>query len=105
MNLKTICIAAMLSSSALFVGGCATHGHPHTVGEVLDDSAITTKVKAALLAEKDVKSLDIEVKTFNGVVQLSGFVISEWQIAKAGQIASSVSGVKSVRNDLIHKPS
>ncbi|PTU30291.1 BON domain-containing protein [Stenotrophobium rhamnosiphilum] len=104
MNLKTISIAVMLASSAFFVGGCASNGHPHTAGEVVDDAAITTKVKAALLAEKDVNSMAIEVKTFNGTVQLSGFVDSQWQIAKAGQVTAAIGGVQNVRNDLIHKP-
>lgn len=104
MNLKTIFIAAMLSSSALVTGGCATTGHEQTPGEVVDDAAVTAKVKAALLDAKDVNSLDIQVKTFNGTVQLAGFVNSEWQIDRAAQVAMSVSGVQHVRNDLIHKP-
>lgn len=105
MKLKALLTAALLSSGALFVAGCAHHhGHERTGGEVIDDSGITTKVKSALLAEKDVNSFDIKVKTFEGVVQLSGFVDSQWQIDKAVQVASGVNGVKKVTNDLIHKP-
>lgn len=105
MNLKALTTAALLSCGALFVAGCAHHqGHERTGGEVIDDSAITTKVKSALLAEKDVNSFDIKVKTFEGVVQLSGFVDSQWQIDKAVQTAASVNGVLKVKNDLIHKP-
>lgn len=105
MNLKTLATAALLSCGAFVVAGCAHHqGHERSGGEVIDDSAITTKVKSALLAEKDVNSFDIKVKTFDGVVQLSGFVDSEWQIDKAVQVASGVSGVQKVKNDLIHKP-
>ncbi|MCY1377067.1 Osmotically-inducible protein Y [compost metagenome] len=54
--------------------------------------------------EKDVNSFDIKVNTFNGTVQLTGFVDSQWQIDKAVQVAASVNGVRSVTNDLVHKP-
>lgn len=105
MNMRTLATAALLSCGALFVTGCAHHaGHERTGGEVIDDSAITTKVKSALLAEKDVNSFDIKVKTFEGTVQLSGFVDSQWQIDKAVQVTAAVSGVQNVKNDLIHKP-
>lgn len=105
MNLKALTTAVLLSCGALFVAGCAHHeGHERTGGEAIDDTAITTKVKTALLAEKDVNSFDIKVKTFDGVVQLSGFVDSTWQIDKAVEVARGVNGVQSVKNDLIHKP-
>lgn len=104
MNLKTLLTAALLSSSALFVAGCAHSGHERSAGTVIDDSTVTRNVKAALLAEKDVNSFDISVKTFNGTVQLSGFVDSQWQIDKATQVAVAVNGVQHVTNDLIHKP-
>lgn len=104
MNLKTLLTAALLASSTLIVAGCANDGHRRSGGEVVDDAAVTTKVKAALLAEKDVNSFDIKVETFNGVVQLSGFVNSQWQIDKAVQVASAIGGVSQVKNDLVHKP-
>lgn len=104
MKLPTLLIAAILSSGTLFAAGCATTGHNQTAGEVIDDTAITTKVKSALLAEKDVNSYDIQVETFNGTVQLAGFVDSQWQIDKAAQVASAVQGVQHVRNNLVHKP-
>ena len=104
MNLKTVLTAAMLSSAALFAAGCASDGHERSTGMVIDDSTITTKVKSALLAEKDVNSFDIKVQTFNGTVQLSGFVDSQWQIDKAVQVASSIEGVQHIKNNLIHKP-
>ncbi|MFA5939863.1 MAG: BON domain-containing protein [Sinimarinibacterium sp.] len=105
MNLKTLATAALLACGALGVTGCAHHqGHERTGGEVVSDSVLTTKVKSALLAEKDVNSFDIQVKTFEGTVQLSGFVDSQWQIDKAVQVASGVEGVRKVKNDLIHKP-
>ena len=104
MNLKTLLAATLLSCGTLVVAGCASHGHEHSAGEMIDDSTITTKVKSALLAEDDVKSFDIAVKTYDGDVQLSGFVNSQWQIDKAGQVAMAVKGVRHVSNDLIHKP-
>jgi hyperosmotically inducible protein len=104
MNLRTIVSVALLSSSAIFVVGCAHEGHERSAGEVVDDATITTKVRTALLAQDDVKSFDISVKTFEGTVQLSGFVDSQWQVDKAGQVAAAVGGVRHVKNDLIHKP-
>jgi hyperosmotically inducible protein len=68
---------------------------------VLEDSAITTKVKTALLTEKGVPSMSISVVTYESVVQLSGFVESEEIRDKAGKVASTVSGVKKVQNSLI----
>lgn len=103
MNMKIILAAVMIGCGTL-VAGCAHHGHERTAGGIVDDSAITTQVKSELLAEKDVNSFDINVKTFKGDVQLSGFVDSQWQIDKAVKIAASVKGVRHVQNDLIHKP-
>jgi hyperosmotically inducible protein len=68
---------------------------------VLEDSAITTKVKTALLTEKGIPSMSISVVTYESVVQLSGFVESEEIRDKAGKVASTVSGVKQVQNSLI----
>lgn len=70
---------------------------------VASDSVITTKAKAELLAEKDLKSLQISVKTFNGAVILSGFVDDEMSKSKAETIVSKIEGVKSVKNSLVVK--
>jgi hyperosmotically inducible periplasmic protein len=72
-------------------------------GKYFDDSVITTKVKTRLAQDDVLKAYEINVKTYRGVVQLRGFVDSQMSIDKAGQIASGVEGVKSVRNDLIVK--
>jgi osmotically-inducible protein OsmY len=85
-----------------FFGCAATQKHEST-GQYLDDSVITTKVKAAILGEKTLKSLQITVETFKGVVQLSGFVDSAQSATKAGEVAKQVSGVTEVKNDLIVK--
>lgn len=82
---------------------CAGSRTRETTGEYIDDSVITSKVKYALLADPDVKSLDIGVETFKGVVQLSGFVNNAEQARKAVEIAKSVEGVRSVKNSLIVK--
>ena len=83
-----------------FLVGCASTAKQEGTGEYVDDSAITTKVKAAIFAEPTLKSAEINVETFKGVVQLSGFVTSQADINKAAAIAHGVSGVKSVKNDM-----
>ena len=72
-------------------------------GRVLSDTAITTKVKALLLAEKGVPSTSISVETYEARVLLSGFVDTKDQIGKAGKVAAGVSGVKKVQNQLVVK--
>ena len=82
---------------AFFMGCASTTTHEGT-GEYVDDSVITTKVKAAVLNEPSLKSAEINVETFKGVVQLSGFVTSEADINRAVEVARGVAGVKSVKN-------
>jgi osmotically-inducible protein OsmY len=80
--------------------GCASTTKHEGTGEYIDDSVITTKVKAAVLNEPTLKSSEVNVETFKGVVQLSGFVNSEADIKKAADVARSVKGVTSVKNDM-----
>ena len=80
--------------------GCASTAKHEGTGEYIDDSVITTKVKAAVLNEPTLKSAEINVETYKGVVQLSGFVNSDADIAKAASVASGVKGVTSVKNDM-----
>jgi len=87
---------------AVFVG-CASTPKREGTGEYVDDSAITTKVKAAILNEPSLKVLQINVETFKGEVQLSGFVDTAQSKSKAGEVARGVKGVKSVKNNLIVK--
>lgn len=82
---------------------CATTSKHESTGEYVDDSVITTKVKALLADDAFIKSFQIGVETYKGVVQLSGFVNSRQAADKAAQIARGVSGVQSVRNNLIVK--
>ncbi len=85
------------------IGGCAGSRTQESTGEYVDDSAITEKVKNAILDDSSLKVFQINVETFKGVVQLSGFVNSPQVRSRAAEVASRVSGVKSVKNDLIVK--
>lgn len=80
--------------------GCATTSKQETAGQYVDDTTITTKVKAGIFNDSELKSLQITVNTYKGVVQLSGFVDSSQKVKKAGQVARNVSGVIEVKNDL-----
>jgi osmotically-inducible protein OsmY len=79
---------------------CAPTSTREGTGEFVDDALITTKVKAALAADPDVKATEVKVKTFKGVVQLSGFVSSPEAANKAVSIARGVNGVRDVKNDM-----
>ena len=80
--------------------GCASTSTREGTGEYVDDSVITTKVKAEIFNEPSLKSAEINVETFKGVVQLSGFVSSHAAIEKAVAVARGVGGVTSVKNDM-----
>jgi osmotically-inducible protein OsmY len=80
---------------------CASTSSQESTGEYVDDSVITTKVKSLLANDDFLKSFQISVETYKGTVQLSGFVSSQQAVDKAGEIARSVKGVTSVKNDLI----
>ncbi len=82
---------------------CASTPKQESTGEVIDDSTITTKVKADLLADDILKGFAISVETFKGIVQLSGFVNNQATKDRATSIARKVAGVKEVRNNLIIK--
>ena len=93
-----VCVALITA----FMGCAATQKHEST-GQYVDDSVITTKVKAAIFNESTLKTLQINVKTYQGTVQLSGFVDSAQSAAKAGDVARKVENVTSVQNDLLVK--
>lgn len=80
--------------------GCKSTHTQESSGEYIDDTVITTRVKAAILKEPTLKSAEINVETFKGIVQLSGFVSSSTDQNKAAEIARSTPGVKSIRNDM-----
>ena len=80
--------------------GCAGTSKRESTGEYVDDTVITTRVKAAIFNEPSLKSAEINVETFKGVVQLSGFVRSQANINRAVEVARGVKGVKSVKDDM-----
>ena len=93
--------AAVLSAFlAVSVVGCASTSKSEGAGEYVDDAVLTTKVKAAIFNEPGLKSFEINVETYKGVVQLSGFVSSQADINKAVEVARSVKGVVSVKNNM-----
>lgn len=85
--------------------GCASTSTQESLGEHVDDSVITTKVKTAFVEDKTVSALNINVETFKGTVQLSGFANSTAEVSRAAEIARNIRGVKSVRNDIRLKTS
>lgn len=102
-------LAALITAS---IAGCDksldTTGTPPastTVGTEIDDSVVTTRVRSALLADPDVKSLDLKIETRKGEVQLSGFVDNQAQVDRATAVTRGVSGVKSVDNKVSLKGS
>jgi osmotically-inducible protein OsmY len=80
--------------------GCASTSKQEGTGEYVDDTVITTKVKTAIFNDPNLKSSEINVETFKGVVQLSGFVNSRADINRAVEVARGIAGVKSVKNDM-----
>jgi osmotically-inducible protein OsmY len=80
--------------------GCGSTTTKEGTGEYVDDSVITAKVKAAIFNDSALKVNEINVETFKGTVQLSGFVRSQADIDKAVEVARKVAGVKSVKNDM-----
>ena len=95
-------VLMLLMVIATFAACASTRTHEST-GEYVDDSVITTKAKSLLAADDFLKSFDIGVETFQGTVQLSGFVNSQKAVDKAVEIVRSVKGVKFLRNNLIVK--
>ena len=98
---SAIALALCLGLGGLTLAGCASSPTSESTGQYVENSVVTAKVKEKFLADPGIKSLKIEVETFKGVVQLSGFVDSADQKARAEQIAGSVEGVRSVKNDIV----
>ena len=96
--LSTLCIGMTMALVA-----CSTSPTDRPIGLVINDAAISTKVKAAFAADPTVKATDVQVETFKGVVQLSGFVDSPEQVTRALDMARRVEGVQDVKNAIIVK--
>jgi osmotically-inducible protein OsmY len=97
LNRFAAVFAAILLVSVV---GCAPTPTREGTGEYVDDTVITAKVKAAILNEPGLKSAEINVETFKGTVQLSGFVKEQSDARRAGDLARGIKGVQSVKNDL-----
>jgi len=94
--LSAVFLAITLASAA----GCSSTPQKEGTGQYIDDSVITGKVKAALIEDTLTKATEINVETFKGVVQLSGFVSSQAAANRAIELARNVGGVKGVTNDM-----
>jgi osmotically-inducible protein OsmY len=92
--------AVFIVASMLSVLGCATKSEPQTAGAYMGDTWVTTQVKTGILNEPSLKVTQINVETYKGVVQLSGFVDNAASQAKAVEIARAVNGVTAVKNDM-----
>ena len=100
MNTLKILTALVATTMLLGTLGCASTRTHEGTGQYVDDTVITTKVKSAILGEPGLKVSEVNVETFKGVVQLSGFVSSRSDIDSAMRLARNVDGVKSVKNDM-----
>jgi osmotically-inducible protein OsmY len=100
---SALIVAAVLGTAV--VAGCAATSDRASTGQTIDDSVITTKIKAKLIEDPVTKAHEISVETFKGTVQLSGFVESAAEKAQAARIANSVDGVKNVKNSLVLRKS
>jgi hyperosmotically inducible protein len=99
-HLNTYISAVFLAVTLGTVVGCASTSTEKGTGEYIDDAVITTKVKAALVEDPLTKAYQIEVETYKGMVQLSGFVATQAEANRAGTVARGVQGVTSVKNDI-----
>jgi hyperosmotically inducible protein len=103
MPLTRAVLAAAVAATALALGACATtEGEKkETTGQYIDDATVTAKVKTAIASDVGVKAAsNVNVETYRGVVQLSGFADSDEQASKAVGAAKKVNGVRSVKNDI-----
>ena len=99
--MRTILTAAVTAIALLTGAGCAVTRNQETVGSYIDDTTITTRVKAKFAGDKTVSAMAIQVETLKGTVQLSGFARSLDEKQTAEQLARSVNGVVDVKNDIV----
>lgn len=104
MKTNKILAAVMVAATLTTMGGCAVTRDQSTVGQYVDDSAITTQVKARFAESPVVSAMAIKVHTLNGTVQLSGFATSATEKNEAASIASKVPNVVAVKNDIVIRP-
>ena len=99
-----IAFCAVAATTALMATGCSVARDQQTVGSYVDDTTITTAVKAKMAEDKNVSATSIRVETLNGVVQLSGFAKSETEKLRAAEIARTTKNVREVRNSIVVQP-
>jgi hyperosmotically inducible protein len=100
--MKKILLAVAIGlTSTLYMGGCAVTSGQSSVGEYVDDAAVTARVKAKFAEDKQVSATRLNVDTLKGEVQLSGFAASEAEKSRASELAASVPDVKKVRNNIV----
>lgn len=104
MIIRTTLAAAVAAVALLTASGCAVTRGQETIGAYVDDATITARVKARFIENKEVGAASIKVETLKGVVLLSGFAKSTTEKNTAESLARSVSGVKSVRNEIVVQP-
>ena len=104
MYIRTTLVAAMTAVVLLTTPGCAVTRGQETTGAYIDDAALTTRIKARFVENKDVDAASIKVETLNGTVMLSGFAKSSVERSTAENIARGVNGVKSVKNEIAVRP-
>ena len=104
MKTKSAMATVAVTLTLLLASGCAVTRGQETVGAYIDDSAITTSVKARFVDNKQVDASSIRVETLNGVVQLSGFAKNATEKSMAESIARNVKGVKAVKNEIAVHP-
>ena len=104
MNTSRLFISSALAATLIALSGCAVTRGQETVGAYVDDAAITTSVKARFVDNRDVDAASIKVETLNGTVLLSGFAKNGTERSTAESIASRVTGVRRVRNEITVRP-
>jgi osmotically-inducible protein OsmY len=104
MYIRTTLVAAMTAVVLLTTPGCAVTRGQETTGAYIDDAALTTRIKARFVENKEVDAASIKVETLNGTVMLSGFAKSSVERSTAENIARGVNGVKSVKNEIAVRP-
>lgn len=104
MNIRSTLAMALAAITVAVASGCAVVRGQETTGAYIDDTAITTEVKARLLENKDVAGTSISVETLNGTVMLSGFAKSATEKSTAESLALKVKGVKAVKNEIAVRP-
>ena len=102
-SFKKSTAAGLLAAALVFAAGCSRSDNARTAGQTVDDTAITAKVKTAFAKDPSVKAIEVKVDTYLGTVQLSGWVNTEAERARAEEVAKTIPGVKTVDNKITVK--